>query len=277
MTAVAVSLQAAGLNHAVSAKRWPGHGESLAPVRPRRLEVHPILGAEVIKDQGRKTKLLRHAEDAFALHDGPGIAHAAAIADGDRARAHSPQALHQGEQRVVVRGARRRIGAVEIGLQEEVLPLHGVDLEQFEGAPHAECSILRSDERHSSRRLAQGDRRRRGLEGRGRGSVGTLGRQRRGRIYGLGRPAAHHLGNAGARSDHGRSYHRTRHRGHHPHKRPAVHPCFTPQPAQVLGCECLSPRPFVPPLNYHPNTSFVERKWTAEGPTSKLTSARVTS
>src|SRR5262249_29468924 len=62
--------------------------------------------------------------------------HAAAVAERERTRVQGFQAANQRRERVVVRGTRRRIRAIEIWLDENVFAVEPRNTEQLDGLLH---------------------------------------------------------------------------------------------------------------------------------------------
>ena len=86
--AVAMRFQAAGLDHALGFEHRAGHGKPLLPMAPGDLLPFPTVGIQIIKDHDVKAQLLSQVKNALALHRRSRVAHPAAVAHRDPARAH---------------------------------------------------------------------------------------------------------------------------------------------------------------------------------------------
>src|SRR3954451_24637441 len=93
-------LETAGLDYASGVAHHARQGEALFPVAVLRLEQFPIVRSELIKDHYFCAEFLAHLKRALLAHDLTRIAHAAAVAQRERTRAHGFELAQQRGERL---------------------------------------------------------------------------------------------------------------------------------------------------------------------------------
>ena len=161
MPAVLVRLQAAGLDERIGLQAGLRDMETLLPVRAFRLEPWPAVMIQFIKYDRIKSELVSHFKNAEVFHHRPGVAHPAAVANGDRAGAILLQQANQCPQHIRVGGPGCRIVAVVVRLEEHFLASQGWGGDQLNRPAHALGTVFGPDEGHPSIRRGQGGHRRR--------------------------------------------------------------------------------------------------------------------
>ena len=108
----------------------------------------PVIGPEFVEHHNFCVQLFTNLKGTFLAHDGPRIAHAAAIANRERPRTHGLELAQDRHQCIFMSGAGRGIRAVEIGLNEEIFAAEFIETDEVDGALDARGAVRGLDESH---------------------------------------------------------------------------------------------------------------------------------
>src|SRR5258707_901778 len=122
-----------------------GQGESLLPMAVGVFDVFPIVVCEFVENYDFTAQLFAELEDVFTLHDLARVAHTAAVANGQRTGAHGLELPDDRSQSILMRGARRLIGAIEVRFQEEVFAVERGQSQKINGASNAGRAVRGPD------------------------------------------------------------------------------------------------------------------------------------
>ena len=99
----------------------------------RRVEVDPVVFDQVFEIDHLEPHFVGKGEDSFLFHDLLGRRGTASLSQSDSCGPPLPDFFHKSLQRVIVGRSGKRVGGVEIGLNEDPLPLHRRRLKQVNG------------------------------------------------------------------------------------------------------------------------------------------------